>query len=111
MKYYREEYLKPVIVAALLGVLTIVCMYVTFITDAPTEKTDSQIMQSRIEGTLMSGDYTYVVDGTELATLDNMTVATRYCIPPEYLYDKGLVMDSLRTREWWVLQPITLTGK
>lgn len=23
----------------------------------------------------MSGDYTYVVDGTELATLDNMTVA------------------------------------
>lgn len=47
----------------------------TFITDAPTEKTDSQIMQSRIEGTLMSGDYTYVVDGTELATLDNMTVA------------------------------------
>ena len=67
--------MKPVIVAALLGVLTIVCMYVTFITDAPTEKTDSQIMQSRIEGTLMSGDYTYVVDGTELATLDNMTVA------------------------------------
>ena len=53
-----EEYLKPVIVAALLGVLTIVCMCVTFITDAPTEKTDSQIMQSRIEGTLMSGDYT-----------------------------------------------------
>lgn len=47
----------------------------TFMTDAPTEKTDSQIMQSRIEGTLMSGDYTYVVDGTELATLDNMTVA------------------------------------
>lgn len=70
-----EEYLKPVIVAALLGVLTIVCAYVTSITDAPTEKTDSQIMQSRIEGTLMSGDYTYVVDGTELATLDNMTVA------------------------------------
>lgn len=70
-----KEYLKPVIVAALLGVLTIVCMYVTFMTDAPTEKTDSQIMQSRIEGTLMSGDYTYVVDGTELATLDNMTVA------------------------------------
>lgn len=33
-----KEYLKPVIVAALLGVLTIVCMYVTFITDAPTEK-------------------------------------------------------------------------
>ena len=36
---------------------------------------------------------------------------TRYCIPPEYLYGKGLVMDSLRTREWWVLQPLTLTGK
>lgn len=70
-----EEYSRTVIVATLLGLFTIGCMYVTFITDAPSEKTDSQVMQSRVEGTLMSGDYTYVVDGTELSTLDGMTVA------------------------------------
>ena len=33
------------------------------------------------------------------------------CITPEFLYDNRLVVDALRTREWWLLRPVTLTGR
>lgn len=65
-----------------------------------------------LEGCLSAiGHQFYYPGKPELLTVWEYDADTRYCIPPEYLYDKGLVMDSLRTREWWVLQPITLTGK
>lgn len=65
-----------------------------------------------LEGCLSAIGHPFYYPGKpELLTVWEYNADTRYCIPPEYLYDKGLVMDSLRTREWWVLQPITLTGK
>lgn len=65
-----------------------------------------------LEGCLSAIGHPFYYPGKpELLTVWEYDTDTRYCIPPEYLYDKGLVMDSLRTREWWVLQPITLTGK
>lgn len=65
-----------------------------------------------LEGCLSAIGHPFYYPGKpELLTVWEYDADTRYCIPPEYLYGKGLVMDSLRTREWWVLQPITLTGK
>lgn len=65
-----------------------------------------------LEGCLSAIGHAFYSPGKpELLTVWEYNADTRYCIPPEHLYDKGLVMDSLRTREWWVLQPITLTGK
>lgn len=65
-----------------------------------------------LEGCLSAIGHAFYYPGRpELLTVWEYDADTRYCIPPEYLYDKGLVMDSLRTREWWVLQPLTLTGK
>lgn len=65
-----------------------------------------------LEGCLSAIGHPFYYPGKpELLTVWEYDADTRYCIPPEYLYDKGLVMDSLRTREWWVLQPLTLTGK
>lgn len=65
-----------------------------------------------LEGCLSAIGHAFYYPGKpELLTVWEYDADTRYCIPPEYLYDKGLVMDSLHTREWWVLQPLTLTGK
>lgn len=65
-----------------------------------------------LEGCLSAIGHPFYYPGKPaLLTVWEYDADTRYCIPPEYLYGKGLVMDSLRTREWWVLQPITLTGK
>lgn len=65
-----------------------------------------------LEGCLSAIGHAFYYPGRpELLTVWEYNADTRYCIPPEYLYGKGLVMDSLRTREWWVLQPLTLTGK
>lgn len=65
-----------------------------------------------LEGCLSAIGHPFYYPGTpELLTVWVYEADTRYCIPPEFLYGAGLVMDALRTREWWVLQPVTLTGK
>ena len=55
-------------------------------------------MQSRVEGTLLSGDYTYIVDGIELSTLDDITVAN--------LHKYNVVMDTEDKRVVLTTQPV-----
>lgn len=65
-----------------------------------------------IEGCLSAIGQTFYYPGTpEPLTVWEGDFDERYIISPEYLYSSGKVMDCLRTREWWVLYPITLTGK
>lgn len=93
-----EETRGAVLGLTLVGVITVVCMCMMFKTNEPFEKTDSEILQSRIEGTLLSGDYTYFVDGTELSTLDSVTVAN--------LHKYNVVMDTEAKRVVLTTRPV-----
>lgn len=65
-----------------------------------------------LEGCLSAIGHPFYYPGTpELLTVWEYEVDARYCIPQEFLYSTGLVMDASRTREWWVLHPVTLSGK
>lgn len=93
-----EDTSGAVIALALVGVFTVACMCMMFRTNEPFEKTDNEILQSRIEGTLLSGDYTYFVDGTELSTLDDVTVAN--------LHKYNVVMDTVSKRVVLTTRPV-----
>lgn len=94
----REDISGAVIALTIAGGITIACMCTAFRVDEPLVKTDSQIIQSRVEGTLLSGDYTYIVDGTELSTLDDVTVAN--------LHKYNVVMDTESKRVVLTTRPV-----
>lgn len=93
-----EDTSGAVIALTLVGVFTVACMCMMFRTNEPFVKTDNEILQSRIEGTLLSGDYTYIVDGTELSTLDAVTVAN--------LHKYNVVMDTESKRVVLTTRPV-----
>lgn len=65
-----------------------------------------------LEGCLTAIGHPFYYPGTpEPLTVWEGDFDERYIISPEYLYSTSSVMDCLRTREWWVLHPVTLTGK
>lgn len=69
-------------------------------------------LSESLEGCLSAIGHPFYYPGThELITVWEHDVNLDDGITPEFLYDNGLVMDALRTREWWLLRPVTLTGR
>ena len=69
-------------------------------------------LSESLEGCLSAIGHPFYYSGTpELLTVWELDANVSDCVTPEFLYDNGLVVDALRTREWWLLRSVTLTGR